>query len=71
MESYKKIKDALVGHKFYLLMAFGIIVAGVQYFTGVDLGVPALPVTDNLGELAQQVYLFFVGSAGRAAVAKI
>lgn len=71
MDFLVKIKEKLAGQKFYLLMAFGIIVAAVQFLSGVDFGVPALPVTNNLGEFVQQIYLFLLGSAGRAAIAKV
>lgn len=71
MEFLTDIKDKLAGQKFYLLMAFGVIVSAVQFLSGVDFGVPAMPVAGDLGEFAQQIYLFLVGGAGRAAVSKV
>lgn len=71
MKFLNTVKDKLAGQKFYLLMGFGVIVSLVQFLSGVDFGVPALPVAGDVGEFVQQIYLFLVGSAGRAAIAKV
>ena len=71
MKFIEKIREQLSGKKFYLLMALGILASVVQFLTSVNLGIPDLPPAGDIGTLIQQLYLFGVGVAGRAAVGKV
>jgi len=64
------LRTSLVGYKFYILMALGVLTAVAQFILGVNIGIPDMPPAQNIGELIQQVYLFLVGAAGRAALTK-
>jgi hypothetical protein len=66
----QKIKDFLSGKKVYILMGFGALAAIAQFFSGVDLGVDALPPVDTLGDLVSQLWAFAAASGFRAALSK-
>lgn len=70
LEKIKALREKLSGKKFYALMAMGILAAVVQFLFGVNLGMPDMPPADSIGTLIQQLYLFAVGAAGRAALNK-
>lgn len=65
-----KIKEFLSGKKTYILMGLGVLVALVQYATGLDFGMSELPPAVSIGDLVQQIYVFIVGASARAAIAK-
>lgn len=65
-----KIKAFFSGKKVYLLMALGALAAIYQYMTGVSLGMDGLPVATDIGSLIQELYVFAIGAAAKAAVAK-
>jgi hypothetical protein len=62
--------DFLKGKKIYVLMGFGAVAALAQFALGIDLGIPELKPAATVGELFQQIYVFGVGAAARAAIAK-
>lgn len=66
-----KLREKVSGKKFYILMVFGILASLGQFLTGVNLGIPDLPPAGDIGSLVQQLYVFAVGVAGRAAVGKV
>lgn len=65
-----KLKAFLSGKKVYILIALGALTAILQYVADVDFGMSGLPVAHTIPELIQELYVFAVGAATRAAIAK-
>lgn len=68
---FDKLKVKLSGKKFYALMALGVLASVGQFLFGLNLGIPDLPPAADVGTLVQQLYIFLVGTAGRAAIGKV
>lgn len=66
-----KLRAKLAGKKFYALMALGVLASVGQFLFGLNLGIPDLPPAADVGTLVQQLYMFLVGAAGRAALGKV
>ncbi len=71
MKFIDNLREKISGKKFYVLMAAGVIASLAQFLTGLNLGIPDLPPAGDIGSLVQQLYVFGVGVAGRAAVGKV
>jgi len=71
MKFLDTLRDKISGKKFYILMAVGMVASLAQFLTGLNLGIPDLPPAGDIGALVQQLYVFGVGVAGRAAVGKV
>lgn len=65
-----KIREKVSGLKVYIMLGFAILVILAQFATGFDFGVPSFPPATTLGELAEQLYAFFVAGGFRAAISK-
>jgi hypothetical protein len=71
MKFIETLREKISGKKFYVLMALGMAASVLQFLAGINLGIPDLPPAGDIGSLVQQLYIFGVGVAGRAAVGKV
>ena len=66
----ESLRNKLSGKKTYALLGFAIVSILVQFAFKVDLGVPAFPPAENIGDLVQQIYGFLMAGTFRAAIGK-
>ncbi len=71
MKFLDNLREKISGKKFYILMVAGMVASVLQFLAGINLGIPDLPPAADIGALVQQLYVFGVGVAGRAAVGKV
>ena len=65
------LREKLSGRKTNIMFGVMALVAVVQFLVGIDLEVPALPPAENVGELAQQLWIAATGIFTRQAIAKV